>query len=115
RYQHAVARHRKTNGHTLDLRTQRDRIKVLQTLFRWSTKRKITPNNPAADLDLPKVGRRLPMVTLSAQEVARVLAQPNLSEPEGVRDRSILELMYSTGVRRGEVVSLRASDVDPER
>jgi site-specific recombinase XerD len=60
---------------------------------------------------LPKVGRKLPNV-LSHDEMAVLLAAPNTETPEGVRDRALLEILYATGIRLGEVHGLDLPDVD---
>ena len=52
---------------------------------------------------------------LTASEAERVLAQPNLFDPLGMRDRAILETLYSTGIRRREATELTLFDVDAER
>jgi integrase/recombinase XerD len=71
------------------------------------------PANPAADLDLPrKQARQLPKA-LSAQEIKLLLAIPNPADPFGLRDRTILELFYATGIRRTELVNLDHGDFDP--
>ena len=55
------------------------------------------------------------MAVLTLSEVERVLARPDIREPLGVRDRAILETLYSTGMRRMEIVGLTVYDVDLER
>ena len=56
-------------------------------------------DNPAADLDLPKVEERLPKHVLTIEEVARVLNPPDTTTALGVGDRAMLETLYSTGIR----------------
>ncbi|HSE30995.1 MAG TPA: site-specific tyrosine recombinase XerD [Pyrinomonadaceae bacterium] len=67
--------------------------------------------NPAEDLDTPQRFSYLPRF-LTEDEINRLLAAPDVSTDQGVRDRAILEVMYATGFRVSEVVSLRQSDVD---
>ncbi len=62
--------------------------------------------NPASELELSKIGRRLPKATLTAAEAEHVLAQPDTQTMEGIRDRAILEVLYSTGIRRMELINL---------
>ncbi len=72
----------------------------------------VLPANPAADLDLPrKQVRQLPK-SLSADEIDRILAIPNPEDPFGLRDRTILELFYATGIRRTEMTNLDCGDYD---
>ena len=72
-------------------------------------------HNPASELELPRTGYRLPRAVLTAEEAELILAQPNLTEPIGLRDRAILETFYSTGMRRSELAHLKLCDVDTER
>jgi integrase/recombinase XerD len=99
----------------LSFRTQHVRLTSVRGFFKWLTRQNALPSNPASELDLPRLPHRLPRDVLTAEEVERVLSQPDVRAPVGVRDRAILELLYSTGVRRSELVSLRLTDVDPER
>ncbi|MGH9022434.1 MAG: tyrosine-type recombinase/integrase, partial [Acidimicrobiia bacterium] len=69
----------------------------------------------ASDLELPKVDQRLPRAVLTIGETERVLALPDLETPFGVRDRAMLEVLYSTGIRRQELIALTIWDLDPER
>ena len=69
--------------------------------------------NPADTIDSPKISRHIPTV-LSVDEVDRILSSVDLSVPEGHRNRAILEVLYSCGLRVSELVSLRISDLFPE-
>ena len=77
------------------------------------SKERILPFNPAADLDLPRVGKRLPRHVLTSEEAEMVLCQPDITDPIGLRDRAMLEVLYSTGIRRLEAVKLKLIDVEP--
>jgi integrase/recombinase XerD len=68
--------------------------------------------NPAEYLKEPKKERRLPRTVLSEEEARRVLDQPNLSSMTGIRDRTVLEVFYSTGIRLEEMVNLTIFDCD---
>jgi integrase/recombinase XerD len=68
--------------------------------------------NPCLGLTLPRVGRRLPRVVLSREEARRILDEPNTQTHVGIRDRAMLEMFYSTGIRREEMVQLTVHDVD---
>jgi integrase/recombinase XerD len=68
--------------------------------------------NPAEYLKEPKKENRLPRVLLTDKEVRKILDQPNLSTLTGIRDRTILEVFYSTGVRLAELMHLTIYDVD---
>jgi integrase/recombinase XerD len=69
--------------------------------------------NPADDLRPPRAWKVLPRY-LSVDEVDRLIAQPDVSTPRGIRDRALIELLYATGMRVSELVSLNVADVDLE-
>ena len=70
-------------------------------------------NNPVSYLESPKLGKRLPEV-ISYDEVDKLLAQPNGIRPADLRDKSILELLYATGMRVSELIGLNMGDVNLE-
>ena len=84
-------------------------------LLAWATRTRRLVVNPAAELELPRLPHRLPRAVLSISEAERVLAQPDLATALGLRDRAILEVLYSTGLRRMELVGLDLADLDAER
>jgi integrase/recombinase XerD len=69
--------------------------------------------NPAEDLHAPRTWKVLPRY-LSVEDVDRLIAQPDVKTPRGLRDRAVIELMYATGMRVSEVVTLRPADVHLE-
>jgi integrase/recombinase XerD len=113
RYQRHL--YRKRNGEPLSTRTQRTALSPLQVWFSWMTKQSLILANPAADLELPRLEKRLPRHILSVEEVEQVLSLPDLTTPAGVRDRALMELLWSTGIRRGEVARLETYSVDASR
>jgi len=68
-------------------------------------------SHPAEDLDTPQRFSYLPKF-LTEDEIDRLLAAPNISTPEGIRDRAVLEVMYASGLRVSELVALKQADVD---
>ncbi len=68
--------------------------------------------SPCAGLVLPKLGQSLPRNVLTPEEARRVLEAPNPESPQGIRDRAILELFYSTGLRLEEMARLTVPDID---
>ena len=84
---------------------------ALRACFRLLVRRGLVPSNPAADLGAPRGARRLPVV-LKQRQVEALLARPETADPVGLRDRAILELLYSTGMRVGELCGLTLDDVD---
>lgn len=67
-------------------------------------------DNPAETIESPKISRHIPTV-LSVEEIDRIISSVDLSSPEGHRNRAILEVLYSCGLRVSELVSLRISDL----
>jgi|SRR5271157_2470980 len=114
RYQRFLFYYRKKNGQPLSFRTQHACLVPLRVWFRWMARQNYILHNPAADLELPRIGYRLPTV-LTEAEVEQVLQQPDVSDPLGLRDRALLETLYSTGMRRMELINLKLYDVDSER
>jgi integrase/recombinase XerD len=97
----------------LVINTQLARLGCVRRFFAWLCRSGLIPANPAADLDLPrKQSRPLPK-SLCEEEIARLLAIPNTADPFGLRDRTMLELFYSTGIRRAEMANLDVGDYDP--
>jgi integrase/recombinase XerD len=68
-------------------------------------------SHPAEDLDTPQRFAYLPKF-LTEDEINRLLAAPDISTEEGIRDRAVLEIMYATGLRVSELVNLKQTDVD---
>ena len=87
-------------------------LTAVRMLLAWATRTKRLTVNPAAELVLPRLPKRLPRAVLTISEMERVLAQPDVTTASGLRDRAILEVLYSTGIRRMELVGLDLSDLD---
>lgn len=115
RYQHWLAHRTQVSGATLARTTQAHMLTSVRMLLAWATRTKRLTVNPAAELELPRLPKRLPRAVLTVSEMERVLAQPDLASPLGLRDRAILEVLYSTGIRRMELIGLDLSDLDAER
>jgi integrase/recombinase XerD len=115
RYRHTLFHARKRNGKPLGWGAQAQKLLAVKQFLKWLTKTKIIPCNAGAELDLPRRPTQLPQAVLSVSEVEQVLLQPDTADPVGVRDRAILETLYSTGIRRMELISLLIQSVDRER
>jgi len=115
RYQRHLFYHRKSNGEPLAIQSQRLLLLPIKHWLGWLTRQGHLLYNPAAELELPRKGLRLPRAILTAAEAEAVLAVPEVGTPLGLRDRAILETLYSTGIRRMELVHLKVYDVDGER
>lgn len=112
RYRRYLYHYRKVDGQPLSFATQQQRLVPIKMFFKWLTKENYLLYNPASELELPKVHRRLPKQLLSANEVERILNQTLLHGDMGIRDRAIIETLYSTGIRRMELANLKLYDVD---
>jgi integrase/recombinase XerD len=115
RYQAHLFHRRKVNGEPLSLATQQNHLTAAKSFFRWLSRQNLILYNPASEILLPRLGKRLPKHVLSIPEVERVLAVPDPKTPLGVRDRALLETCYSTGLRRMELVALKLYDLDRDR
>lgn len=91
------------------------KVAAVKSFFNFLFARSIVSSNPTAEIDSPKVKKRLP-TTLSFEEVEALLAAPTRRDtPKNLRDTALLTVLYSTGMRVSEVVSLTISDVDLEK
>lgn len=84
------------------------RLACLRSLFRYCEREGLVSSNPAQALRTPRTGRKLPHL-LSVDQLAKLLESPPANEPMGLRDRAILETMYSGGLRVAELVGLNVS------
>jgi len=114
-YQRHVSQLRKTNGMPLAWSTQAHHLIPLRLYFSWCTRVKHIAFNPASELVMPRQDHKLPAATFTHEEAEAVLAVPDTSTPLGLRDRVIMELLYATAMRRGEVIGLDLPDVDLTR
>lgn len=86
-------------------------LRTVRQFFGWLEARQRLFINPAAGLLIPKPPRKLLPVP-SEEDIRKLLAQPNVATPIGLRDRALLESAYATGARREELSALNAFDVD---
>ncbi len=98
-------------GAGLSARSTARHVSSLRSFFRYLAAEGLLPDNPLADVRGPKIGRPLPRY-LTVTEVERLLDAPDRATPEGMRDRAMLDLMYASGLRASEVVTLRLENVD---
>ena len=115
RYQRHLLSYRQPSGKPLTTRSQLGRLGPLRQWFGWLARTHRVLLNPAADLDLPRMPRWQPRSGMTVGEVEEVMAQPNLDTVTGLRDRTILEVFYSTGVRASELAELAIADLDVSR
>ncbi len=112
RYQRHLFTRQTPHGNKLSFKTQSAHMITLQVFFKWLCQREHISSDPASGLELPRTGRRLPRGVLSQSEVEGVLNQPDTNKSVGIRDRAMMEVFYSCGIRRSELVNLAVFDID---
>ncbi|TRZ65771.1 site-specific tyrosine recombinase XerD [bacterium] len=85
-------------------------LSTMKSFFSFLESEKIIKINPAENLDSPRVSRELPVV-LNLDEINALLDAPDISDKFGLRDRAILELMYASGLRVSEVITITLKDL----
>jgi integrase/recombinase XerD len=95
----------------LESKTVARHLVTLRNFFRFAQIQELIPEDPSVNLESPKIRRNLPGY-LRLEEVERLLNQPDVKTPIGLRDRAMLETLYSTGLRVSELIGLRTSDLD---
>ena len=114
-FQRWLYRYKQKNGKPLGITTQRNRLGAVQRFFAHLCKNNHLPANPAADLELPRKPAKILPKALSQDELADLLSLPDASDVLGLRDRTILELLYSCALRRSEATKLDLDDLDTPR
>jgi integrase/recombinase XerD len=110
RYQRDIFLYRKVDGTSLAMTSQQLLLVPLKGFFKWLARCRRIPANPAAELALPRKSVRLPARVLTVSEVDRLIREADTATPWGVRDRAILEVLYTTGMRRAELAALAVYD-----
>ncbi len=82
----------------------------IRSFYQYLHKNKVIAIDPTSELESPKVEKKLPQI-LSTQEVELLLDQPKCLDLKGIRDKAMLELLYATGIRVSELISLNLSDI----
>jgi integrase/recombinase XerD len=114
-YQRWLWRYRTKADKPLGISSQRDKLGALKCYFAWLVRQNIIEANPASELELPRMEKRLPQEALTAAQIEAIMAVPNSADPLGLRDRTMLEVFYATGIRRAELTRLEVSDIHTER
>ncbi len=115
RFQRTLYQYRKSNGAPLSIIAQLSILMALTTWFRWMVRQNHLLYNPAADLELPKKPKVLPKNILSTSTIENILNQADTATLLGIRNRAMMEVFYSTGIRRMEMLHLKQYDLDTER
>ena len=87
------------------------KLSAIRSFYRYLLREEIISTSPVATTSSPKLDKRLPSF-LSIEEINRLLEAPNLSTPQGLRDRALMELLYASGLRVSELVSLNLEQVN---
>lgn len=112
-YQMALLSMETKREERLSIGTQRQRITAIKSFFRWLAEEGKLLSNPAASLRGPKQRQRLPQPLITPKEAIRLLDSVKTNTPLGLRDRAIVEVLYSTGIRSAELRALQLVDFDP--
>lgn len=111
-YQQHVAQAISANGTAYSVSTQNHHLTCLACFFRYLKQAGFIAHNPTLELQYAKVPQRLPRAVLTHKDMKKLLRQPDTSTVLSFRDRTIMELLYSTGIRRKEVLGLDVEDID---
>jgi integrase/recombinase XerD len=102
------------NGNGVSPRTQARTISGVKSFYKFLLIEEVVENDPTTLLESPKIGRKLPEV-LTDDEINRLIDSVDLAKPEGLRNKAILETLYSCGLRVSELVNLRLSNLHFEQ
>jgi integrase/recombinase XerD len=113
-YQISLYTYETPEGKKYSVGTQIIKLVAVKTFFHFLVTRDYLLFNPAADLELPKEPKTLPRNILTEKEIVEILQVPDMNTFEGIRDRAIIEVLYSTGIRVTECSNLTVYDVQEE-
>lgn len=99
-------------GQPNTVRTQNNALKVVKSFFRFLCEENYLAGNPAKDISYAKTPKRLPRSILTQPEMKKLLKAPDTKTALGYRDKTVLEVLYSSGIRRSELINLVIEDVD---
>jgi integrase/recombinase XerD len=91
---------------------QNNNLKAIKGFFRFLVENNYLVGDPARDVSYARTPKRLPRSILTGPEAKKVIHAPNTKTATGYRDRAIIEVFYSTGIRRNELINLELADVD---
>lgn len=99
------------SGNEYSAATMARKIATLRSFYKWAERRGIAPANPMTVIRTPKQGKRLPKA-ITIEQIEKLLVTPGDKDVLGMRDRAMLETLYSTGLRVSELVDLNVEDLD---
>lgn len=112
RYLLSLQEYRKRDGQPLSSLSKQSKLIPIRSFGRWLVKAKYLQVNPAAELHLVRTATRAPVPVLNMSDIAGLVAQPDVGKALGIRDRAMIETLFSTGIRRMELANLRINDID---
>lgn len=113
--QHLFHRRNPRTDQPLKFSTQHSYLIVVRRWCTWLYQHDLLKEDLGKHFELPKAQKRLPLEVLTAEEVESMLNQTDVNQPLGIRDRAMMEVLYSTGLRNSELLNLQVYDVEPER
>jgi integrase/recombinase XerC len=97
--------------HNYSAATMARKIATLRSFYKWAARRNLSAGNPMTAIRTPRQSKRLPKA-ITIEAIERLLSTPSETDVLGVRDRAMLETLYSTGIRVSELVGMNVEDVD---
>lgn len=113
-YQTFLYYYRQPNDKPYTTDTQITKLTVLRSFFKALVRTGLLLFNPAQNIEYPRRGEKLPHELLSRKDVRKILSAPDTGTVYGYRDRTMIEVLYSTGIRPMEMAALTVEDVDLE-
>ena len=114
-YQKEVFYHLNPKGRQNLPQTRNNYLKVVKSFCDFLKTEGYIARNPAKDISYARTPQLLPRTVLTVREIKKLLKAPDIHTPLGYRDRTILEVLYSTGIRRAELLDLKPNDIDYEK
>ena len=111
-YQIALYEEINRKGQPNSVCSQNNRLKVVKSFFRYLAEENYIVGDPAKDISYAKKPKRLPRSILTKSETRKLLKMPDTKTVLGYRDRAILEVLYSTAIRREEITNIMLQDID---
>ncbi|MGA1841975.1 MAG: site-specific tyrosine recombinase XerD [bacterium] len=109
--QHIIAHLGSLKKQGLSARTRARHLSSIRHFYAFLSRKGLVSQNPSRLMTSPKIWKNIPMV-LTYSQVEALLSQPDTNTPQGIRDRTLLELLYATGMRISEVVELSLNDLN---
>jgi len=113
-YQIYVSNLKREDGGMLSLSSKQKKLVVIRRFFKFLTQYDYIDKDPSTVIELPRVDRGLPTPIMNERELEIFFNAPDLATAEGIRDRAIMEVLYSTGIRNSELCYLKIEDINFE-